>query len=178
VKREDELARAQGGAPRTGGDAFYRNLSPPVWAGDHAGSARGDQRRHAVGRRRRVAEITGKRRPTLHLGRADQVGGLDHAGPGLPQGLAFADHGAGRRGADDKAALSLANVGDAGDILDIDDQARLGASGAELNQEISPARKDLRSVRGSCQNAYGLLDRRRGGIIEHDLGVSKPSARR
>jgi len=48
----------------------------PFWAGDPAGRARGDQRRHAVGRRRRVAEITRKRRPTLHLGRADQIGAL------------------------------------------------------------------------------------------------------
>ena len=165
------------GAPRTRGDAFHGNLSPPLWAGDHAGRARGDQRRHAVGRRRRVAEIAGKRRPPLDLRRADQVGGLDHPGPGLLQGFAFADHGAGRRGADDKAAVPLANAGDAGDLLDIDDQARLGPAGAELNQQIGPAGQDLRGAGGFGQNTYGLLDRRRGGIMEHDLGVSKLTGR-
>ena len=139
--------------------------------------ARGDQRRHAIGRRRRVAEITGKRRPTLHLGRADQIGGLDHPGPGPPQGFAFADHSAGRRRADDKAAVPLANAGDAGDLFDINDQPRLGPAGAELNQQIGPAGQDLRGAGGSGQNTYGLLDRRRGGIIEHDLGVSKLTER-
>ena len=136
MKLDDELARAQGGTPWTRGDTFHGNLSPPLWAGDHACRASGDQRRHAVGRRRRVAEFAGKRRSTLHLGRADQIGRLDHSGPGPLQGFAFADHGAGRRCTDDKAAVPLANVGDAGDLLDIDDQARLGPAGAELNQQI------------------------------------------
>ena len=152
--------------------AFHGNLSPPLWAGDHAGRARCDQRRHAVGRWRRVAEITGKRRPTLHLGRADQIGGLDDPGPGLLQGFAFADHGARRRGADDKVAVPLANAGDAGDLLDIDDQARLGPARAELNQQIGPAGQDLRGAGGLGQNTHRLLDRRWRDIIEHDLGVS------
>ena len=49
---------------------------------------------------------------------------------------------------------------------------RLGAAGAELHQEIGPAGQDLCGAGGSGQNTYGLLDRRRGGIIKHDLGVS------
>ena len=146
------------------------------WAGDHAGRARGDQRRHAVGRRRGVAQVAGERRPTLDLGRADQIGGLDHPRPSPLQGIAFADHGAGRRGADDKTAVPLANAGDTGDLLDIDDQARLaGPSGAELagqSRRIEPSR-----CRGPRPNAYGLLDRRRSGIIEHDLGASKLTGR-
>jgi hypothetical protein len=40
----------------------------------------------------------------------------------------------GRRGADDEAAVFLANAGDFGDLLDIDDQARLDPAGAQLNQ--------------------------------------------
>src|SRR5258708_9747882 len=159
MKRDEELAREQGSAAWTRDESYTRNLSPPVWAGDHAGRARGDQRRHAVGRRRRVAEITGKRRPTLHLSRADQIGGLDHPGPSPLQGFAFADHGAGRRGADDKTTVLLANAGDAGDLLDIDDQARLGPARAELNQGSGPARQHLRGAARVVQNTYGLLDR-------------------
>ena len=148
------------------------NLSLSLWTGDHAGRARCDQRRHAVGRWRRVAEIAGKRRPTLHLCRADQIGGLDDPRPGPLQGFAFANHGARRRCADDKVAVPLANAGDAGDLLDIDDQARLGPARAEQNQQIGPAGQDLRAAGGFGQNTHGLLDRRRGYITEHDLGVS------
>jgi hypothetical protein len=36
VKLDDELARVQGDAPRTRGNTFHGNLSPPLWAGDHA----------------------------------------------------------------------------------------------------------------------------------------------
>ena len=168
-------SRLERGAPRTRDDALHRNLAPPVCAGDHAGRARGDQRRNAVGRRRRIAEIAGERRPALHLGRADQVGGLDDPGPGPLQGFAFADHGAGRRGADDEGAVLLANAGDAGDFLGIDDQVRLGPAGAELNQQIGPAGQDLRNAGGSGQDANGLLDRRWGGIGEHEHGVSRLS---
>src|ERR1700719_923054 len=42
-----------------------------------------------------VEELPGKRPPPLPRGRADQMGALDHPGPGPPQGFAFADHGAG-----------------------------------------------------------------------------------
>ena len=91
------------------------------------------------------------------------------------QSFAFADHGAGRRGADHKGAISLANAGDTGDLLDIDDQVRLGSAGTELNQQIGPAGQDLRDAGGSGQDANGLLDRRRGDIIEHGIGVSKLS---
>ena len=64
------------------------------------------------------------------------------------------------------------NAGDAGDLLDIDDQARLGPAGAELNQQIGPAGQDLRGAGGLGQNTHRLLDRRWRDIIEHDLGVS------
>ena len=155
------------------GDALHRNLAPPVCACDHAGCARSDQRWHAIGRRRRIAEIAGKRRPALDLGRADQIGGLDHPGPSVLESFAFADHGTGRRSADHEGAISLANAGDIGNLLDIDDQVRLGPAGPELNQQIGPARQDLRYAGGCSQDANGLLDRRRGYIIEHEIGVSK-----
>ena len=77
-------------------------------------------------------------------------------------GFAFADHGAGGRGADDEGAVLLANAGDAGDLLGIDDQFRLGSAGAELNQQIGPAGQDLRNAGGSGQDANGLLDRSTG----------------
>ena len=147
----------------------------PFAPDDHARRARGDQRRNAVGRGRRIAEIAGERRPALYLRRADQVGGLDDAGPGLLERFVFADHRAGGRGADDEGAVLLANAGDAGDFLGIDDQVRLGAAGPELNQQIGPAGQDLRNAGGSGQYANGLLDRRRGGIGKHGHGVSRAS---
>ena len=154
---------------------FPREPLAAPFGGDDTGCARCDQRRHAVGCRRRVAKITGKRRTTLHLGRADQIGGLDDPGPGPLQGFAFANHGAGRRGADDKPAVPLANAENAGDFLDIDDQARLGPAGAELTTD--------RSRRPGPSPRRGLRRKRRpprpstGQIIEHDLGVSQLTGR-
>ena len=113
------------------------------------GRARGDQRRNAVGRRGRIAEIAGERRTALHLGRADQVGGLDDPGPGLLERFAFADHGARGRRADDEAAVLLANAGDAGDFLGVDDQRRLGPAGSQLNQQVGPAGQDFRNAGSS-----------------------------
>jgi len=76
-----------------------------------------------------------------------------------------ADHRARRRGADDKAAVALANTGDARNFLDIDDQIRLDAAGAELNQQIRPAGQDLRGAGGFGQNTR---DRRISGLAVHE----------
>ena len=76
----------------------------------------------------------------------------------------LADHGAGGRRTDDEAAVLLANAGDAGDLLGVDDQLRLGSAGSQLNQQIGPAGQDLRNAGGSGEGADGLLDRRWGGI--------------
>ena len=143
-------------------DAFHRDFALSARTGDHAGRARGDQRRHAVGRRRRIAEVAGQRRAALDLGRADQVGALDHAGPGLPQTLVLADHGAGGRGADDEGAVLLANAENARDLLGVDDMRRLHAAGTQLDQQIGPAGQDLRAAGGAGEDANRVLDGRGG----------------
>ena len=153
--------------PGPGDDALHRHLALPICACDHAGRTRGDQRRNAVGRGRRIAEIAGERGPALHLGRADQVGGFDDPGPGLPERFAFADHRTGCRGADDETAVPFLNTRDAGDLLGIDDQFRLGSAGAELNQQVGPTGQDLRNAGSSGQDVNGLLDRRRRRIGKH-----------
>jgi len=71
-----------------------------------------------------------------------------------------------------KPAVLLANAGDARDLLDIDNEVRLGPAGAKLNQQIGPARQDLGAPTGFAQDTHGLLDRRRRYITEHDFGVS------
>ena len=116
--------------PGADGDLLHRHFARALAADDHGDGAGGDQRRHAVGRRRGVAQIAGQRGAALDLGRADQVERLDHAGPGRAQaGMLASTSRAGRGGADDEAAGFLADADDAGDALGIDDQFGLGAAG-------------------------------------------------
>jgi hypothetical protein len=154
-------------------DAFHGHLAPPVFACDNASRARGNQSRDAVGRGRCVAEIAGKRRPTLNLGGADQVGSLDHARPSLPQCFALADHRTGRCSAYHEGTIAFADARHVGDLLDIDDQVRLGPARPQLNKQIGAAGQHFRDAGGFGKRTDGLLDRRRGGVGEHGLGPSK-----
>src|SRR5262249_14905319 len=176
-KRADERVQPERRAPRTRDDALHGTLAPAVRARHHAGRARGDQRRDAVGRRRCIAEIACKRCPALNLGRADQVGGLDHPGPGLPESLAFADHGTGGCGTDHEAALALADAGDAGAFLGLDNQVGLSSAGPQLNEQIGPAGKDVGSPGRSGVRAHGLLDGGWSGMSEHGRGPPERAGR-
>src|SRR5262249_31382471 len=66
------------------------------------------------------------------------------------------DQRPGCRRPDDKTALVPANARDARDLLDIDNEVRLGPAGAKLNQQIGPARQDLRTAGGFGQKTHGL----------------------
>src|ERR1700747_3598950 len=70
---------------------------------------------------------------TTQVARAAISGGtLSAAGGALqsvPERFAFADDGAGGRGTDCEAAISLSNTRDAGNSLGIDDQIRPDATG-------------------------------------------------
>ena len=86
--------------------------------------ARRDERGHAVRRRRAVAEVAAERGASLHLRRADEVRGLDHARPRLLEPRVLLQLGARHRGADAPAALLLGDRAGLGDLLDVDDQLR------------------------------------------------------
>jgi hypothetical protein len=94
-------------------------------------------------------------------------------GQDLPERFAFADHCTGGCGTDHEAAIAPANARDVGDLLGIDDQVRLGTAGPQLNEQIGPAGQDFRNAGGSGERADGLLDRRRGGVSEHECGPPK-----
>src|SRR5215831_11549020 len=107
MKLDDELAFLERGLPRAGDDGFDRSLASAVGPGDDGGRMRSDQRRHAVGSRRGVAEIAGERGPSLDLFRADQVHALDDPRPSAGQRLVLIDHDPRRRSADHKTVALL-----------------------------------------------------------------------
>src|SRR6516165_7871276 len=76
MKLDDELALLERGLSWPCDDRLDRRLAPTVGAGDDRGRARCDQRRHAVGSRRGVAQIAGERGASLDLLRADQIHAL------------------------------------------------------------------------------------------------------
>ncbi len=102
----------------------------------------------------------------MHLRRADQVRGLDHAGPGFHERLALADRSAWGGGANHEAAIDLADADQPRDLLGIDDQIRLHPAGPKLNQQIRAAGQDLRDAAGTGEEPDRVLHRRRRLIIE------------
>ncbi len=95
-----------------------RPLGPAI----AASRSRRDQRRNRVRRRGGVAQVSGHGRAVAHLHRADQIGRLDHAGPGRSELLVILERGARRRRADDEHAALLADTAHPGDALDIDNR--------------------------------------------------------
>jgi hypothetical protein len=114
----------------------------------------------------------------VDLGRADEVGALDHAGPGCAQRLVLAEHRAGGGGANNKDTPLLADAENAGDLLGVDDVLRLHAAGAELDQEVGSPGHDFGGAGGSGEDADGVLDGRWGGITERRHGISLGRAER
>ena len=109
--------RVRSGSVSTG------DFAPAVRAFDDADGAGRDQGGHAVCGGGCVAEIAAEAGAALHLRRADQVGGLDHAGPCLAQGFMLAERGARCGGADDESRHASSRIADdAGNALDIDDE--------------------------------------------------------
>jgi hypothetical protein len=181
VELDEELALAERGAARPGRDRLDRHFAAAAaGTGDDDGGAGGDHRRYAVGRRRGVAQIAGKRGAALDLGRADQVGTFDDAGIGMLQPLVIADHHSRGRGADDKAVGLLADADQPGDALGVDDQVGTQATRAQLDQQIGAAGQDLRHPRGAGQDGYGFVDRLRrrktepGHVCSCAIALARP----
>jgi hypothetical protein len=174
---DDKLALLQRSTARTGADRLGRRLALAVGAGDDADRARGDHRRHAVGRRRGVAQIAGERAASLDLRRADQVGALDDARPGMFECMVAAQHHARRRRADDEEVAFLANADDAGDALGVDDDFWLQPAAAQLHQQIGPSGHDLRQAAGGRQHLDRFIDTRRRRIIDPGHVRSSKSTR-
>jgi len=166
LELDDELALGERGAARPGHDLLDRDFAAPVRAGDDRQRARGDDRRHAVGGRRGVAQIAGDRGAALDLRRADQVDPLDDAGPGVLEALVGADHDARRGAADHEKIALLADADDARNALGIDDQVRLQPAAFQLDQEVGPPRQHFRLTGGSGQGLDGLVDRRRRRVAD------------
>ena len=120
---------------------------PPGPTTDCPGAGR-DQRRHAVGRRRGVAEIADDGAASLHLLRADQLGRFDDAGPCLLQGRALSQHGAGDRGTDAEAVGRFPDLAQAVDRLDVDDQVGFDKAALHPHQEVAASGHDERILLG------------------------------
>ena len=108
----------------------------PASVGDGAGR---DQRRHAVGGRRAVAEVAAHRGAALDLRGADEVGGLDQTRPDLRKLRVLLQLGAGDGGADAEAAALLLDLPHLGDLLDVDDEVRGQDVRPHLDQQIGAA---------------------------------------
>ncbi len=113
----------------------------PDDARDRAG---GDQRRHAVGGRRGVAQVAAHGGAALDLDRADQLDRLDHARPGRRDLGMLAELHAGDRRADAKAAVLGGDLPHLRDLLDVDQELGLDQVGAHLHDQVGAARQHAR----------------------------------
>ena len=102
---DQNLAGLEIGAAGTGGNLLHLHLAAAVRALHGDDGAGCDHRGHAVAGGRAVAEIAAGGRPALHLLGADQVDGLQHAGPDLAEALVLGERHAGDGGADAEAAV-------------------------------------------------------------------------
>ncbi len=147
-------------------DRLDRLFAPPCRPDDHATRPRCDQRRHAVGRRRGVAEVAAQRGAALDLGRADQVGRLDHARPGADQRGILADRRARCRRADGEAAVRTPPDADrAGDALQVHHRARAQPPGAHLHDQVGAAGQNAGGGR-AAQHFDRLIDAGGRHIVE------------
>ena len=122
---DQDLAGLEIGAAGTGRHLLDRHLAAavrPLHRDDGAGR---DHRGHAVAGRRAVAQVAARGGAALHLLGADQIDGLQHAGPDFAEARMFGQRHARDGGADAEAAIGgFLDRGHLGDLLDVDDQAR------------------------------------------------------
>ena len=145
---EDGTRWAQGGALQDESETFQEPSTP-------SGRRR---RRRSRAPRSAPARCRPRRRwrstaanAELHLGRADQIGGLDH--PGQPVGPSHRDNGAGVEAPMTKSYRPLLNARDAGTST-IHDQARLRQSEYQLNQQDRSAGQGPSPAPGASANTH------------------------
>ena len=121
---------------------------------------------HAVGGRRAVAQVAAHGGAALDLGRADQVGGLDDAGPDRLELGVLLELGAGDGGADAEAARLLLDLARLGDALDVDHEHGVEHVGAHLHQQIGAAGQHTRIASFLGEQRDRLVERI-GRLIAH-----------
>ena len=137
------------------------HVAPALGADDRRLGAGRDQRRHAVGGRRAVAQVAAHGGAALDLRGADQVGGLDDARPHRLELGVLLELGAGDGGADAKAAALLLDLAQLGDALDVDHQDRVDQVGPHLHQQIGAACQHSRLARFVGEQRDRLVERTR-----------------
>ena len=129
---------------------------------DHRGDgARGDQRRHAVGGRRRVAQVAAQRRPAADLDRTDQLCAVDDPGPRGVERPVLHDLHAGDRGAEAEPSVLLGDFAHLGDVLDVDENRGLDDVAPHLDQQIGPAGQHLGRASRIREYSRRRVERRR-----------------
>ena len=160
MTNETTISPGPRGEPAGGRDhVLHRHLAGAAGPRDLAHGPCGDQRRHAVGGGRAVAEVAAEGGAPLDLGRADQLQRLDHAGPGRLDGLALAEHSTGDRRADADFRAVRAHLHEPGDALEIDDQAGPHQVGAQLDEEVRAAGERPGLAIGIGEKPDGVLHR-------------------
>ena len=150
-------AEAELAGPRD--HVLHRHRAAAVRARDLADGAGGDQRRHAVGGWRAVAEVAAERGAPLNLGRADQLQRFHHTRPRGLHGLVLAEGRAGDRRADADVIAVHRHVHERRNALQVDDEAGPDEIGAQLNQEVGAAGERHGLAVGIGEEPDGILDR-------------------
>ncbi len=159
------------GAARTGRHLLDRQFAAALRALNGDDCAGRDHGGHAVTGGRAVAEIAAGGRAALYLLGADQVDGLQHAGPDLAELRMLGQRHAGHRGADAETAIGgLLDRVHFVDLLDVDDQARPHRAGTHLHQQVgAPGHNACRTACGrECANRFIKRVRRHVSDIGHD----------
>src|SRR6185503_244662 len=131
----------------------------------HGLRAGGNQRGHAVGGRRGVAEVTDHGATTLNLLRTDEICRFDDAWPLLLDG-ALAELDTRNRGTDLEARRGLLDGAHRLDALDVDDEVRLDVAALHAHEEIGSAGENRRFASFFCEKCNRGLGRA-GCFVSH-----------
>ena len=116
-----------------------------------------DQRRHAVRRRRRIADVAAKARAVLHLHAANELRGLGNGRVTGRNGRMPRDGGCRHRRTDRHAAVGQhRDRGHLGDMLQVDDARGTAPPLAQLRHEVGATGERARIVRAHRRD--GLPD--------------------
>ena len=120
-----------------------------------------DERRYAVRRRRRIADVAAKARPVLHLHAADELRGLRDGRVTGRNGAIACDRRRRRRCADRHAAVGQQrDRGQLGNMLQVDDARSATPPLAQLRHEIGTAGESVRTVPRSAAMASAIVSGR------------------
>ncbi len=97
------------------------------------------QRGHAVGRRRCVAEISDDGATPLHLLGTNEISAFHHAGPRPPERCILAEDRARHRSADDETILAFSYVSQGVYSFDVDDELGFDEAPLHSHQQITSA---------------------------------------